>query len=619
VENREIIQNATQAELSSSGDHAKATRLAQQLIVSSPEFHSTNIVRKRANITREVPVEDAPSNEPYKAVVYLMFGGGQDSYNLLVPKGGDMYQGYKDIRGSRALEPDKLLDIDATGSNQPCDTFAVNSAIPVLQKLYGEGDALFLANTGVLQKLVTKTDWQGETKTRLFSHNSQQRETCKLDIAQETGETGVAGRMIDVLKRNGLATSSATVAVDTMLLAGDPFKNHPVTELPWSLPKLFNRGPSSENMQEVILDLNGATKMDSGLFGETWASKLYQALAENSQQAHIYENYPVDTDFPSGGMGNNFKSASQWIKSRDERGVQREVFYIQHGGYDHHSDPETNLLEDKLTEANDALEAFVAEMKLQNIWDNIVIVTGSDFARTLTPNSGDGTDHGWGGNYFMMGGNLKGSRILGSYPDDLTEEGPVNIGRGRLIPTLPWEAAWKGIAQWMGVANTCDLDYVLPNRGNFDECLLFTDRDLFKDGSFDHSSCSTATCDGPTTPPTPCMDSSSWFVKKRGKKKRCNWVAKNRKRCGIIGKGKKRASDACQVACGKCPAGPTPAPAPAPPPASCVDSSTWFAKIKGKKKRCNWVAKNRNRCGKVGKGKIRASDACPVACGNCPA
>ena len=504
VENREIIRNSTQAELSSSGDRAKAMRLAQQLIVSSPEFHSTNIVRKRANATREIPVENAPSDEPYKAVVYLMFSGGQDSYNLLVPKGKctakDMYQEYKDIRGSRALGPDKLLDIDATGSNQPCDTFAVNSAIPVLQKLYREGDALFLANTGVLQKLVTKADWQGETRTRLFSHNSQRGETVRLDIAQETGITGVAGRMIDVLKRNGFATSSATVAVDTLLVAGDPFKNHPVTELPRNTPSLFNQAPSSENMQEVILDLNGATNTDSGLFGEAWASKLSQALAENRHQTLIYKNYLVEaeSEFPSGGLGNDFKSTSQWIKSREERGVKREVFYIQHDGYDHHSDPSTNLLENQLTKVNDALAAFVAEMKSQEIWDNIVIVTGSDFARTLTPNSGDGTDHAWAGNYFMMGGNVNGSRILGSYPDDLTEEGPVNIGRGRLIPTLPWEAAWKGIAQWMGVANTCDLDYVLPNRGNFNECLLFTDRDIFKDGSFAHSSCSeneTARCE----------------------------------------------------------------------------------------------------------------------------
>ena len=37
-----------------------------------------------------------------------------------------------------------------------------------------------------------------------------------------------------------------------------------------------------------------------------------------------------------------------------------------------------------------ALAEFVAELKGQNIYDSVVIVTHSDFARTLTPNSGLG-------------------------------------------------------------------------------------------------------------------------------------------------------------------------------------------------------------------------------------
>ncbi len=46
---------------------------------------------------------------------------------------------------------------------------------------------------------------------------------------------------------------------------------------------------------------------------------------------------------------------------------------------------------------NDALQQFIAELKAQGIFDNVVIVTHSDFARTLTPNSNAGTDHGWSG------------------------------------------------------------------------------------------------------------------------------------------------------------------------------------------------------------------------------
>ena len=47
---------------------------------------------------------------------------------------------------------------------------------------------------------------------------------------------------------------------------------------------------------------------------------------------------------------------------------------------------------------------------------------------TLSANSGGGSDHGWSGTSFMLGGNIKGGRILGNYPDDLTSDSPLDIG-----------------------------------------------------------------------------------------------------------------------------------------------------------------------------------------------
>ena len=39
-------------------------------------------------------------------------------------------------------------------------------------------------------------------------------------------------------------------------------------------------------------------------------------------------------------------------------------------------------------------------------------------------------------------------QVLGDYPSDLSEDGAQNIGRGRLIPTSPWEAVWNAVAGW---------------------------------------------------------------------------------------------------------------------------------------------------------------------------
>jgi len=100
--------------------------------------------------------------------------------------------------------------------------------------------------------------------------------------------------------------------------------------------------------------------------------------------------------------------------------------------------------------------------------------------RTLSPNSGKGTDHGWSGSSFILGGQVKGGQILGEYPSDLSSGGPLNIGRGRLIPTIPFEAVWNGVSKWLGVHTDEDLDKVLPNRNSFPG-RLFDESDLYED------------------------------------------------------------------------------------------------------------------------------------------
>ena len=82
----------------------------------------------------------------------------------------------------------------------------------------------------------------------------------------------------------------------------------------------------------------------------------------------------------------------------------------------------------------------------------------------------------------MMGGDVKGKQILGSYPD-LTDTSRLKIdSRGRMVPTLPYDAMWNGVAQWMGVKDEARLDYMLPHRKSFPKCSIFTDAQLFKSG-----------------------------------------------------------------------------------------------------------------------------------------
>lgn len=74
---------------------------------------------------------------------------------------------------------------------------------------------------------------------------------------------------------------------------------------------------------------------------------------------------------------------------------------------------------------------------------------------------------------------MKGGRILGEYPDDISPTGYLNVGRGRIMPTTPWDAMWSGVAEWMGVS-TEQLNAVLPNRKNVMQLRNFHAGDLFE-------------------------------------------------------------------------------------------------------------------------------------------
>ena len=96
------------------------------------------------------------------------------------------------------------------------------------------------------------------------------------------------------------------------------------------------------------------------------------------------------------------------------------------------------------------------------------IVTVSDFGRAL-PGNGGGTDHGWGGNHMIMGGGVRGGRVLGQFPAKLDESSDDRVS-GYIVPTTPWESIWKPIAEWLGV-EAGQMDVVLPNANKFSNLL----------------------------------------------------------------------------------------------------------------------------------------------------
>jgi len=218
--------------------------------------------------------------------------------------------------------------------------------------------------------------------------------------------------------------------------------------------------------------IDNMTRYESrGAFPETYSAALQEMLARTEVLGETLDSIELDTDFGDSSLDKQFKQVAKLMKSRDVSGNDREVFFISRGGFDMHNEVR-NAMEALMGEISMALASFVEEMEVQGLWDNAVVCTSSDFARTLTSN-GRGTDHGWGGNGFVAGGMVKGGQMLGHYPNSLAETGARILSRGRAIPSMPVEAMWNAVARWFGVSDK-NIGWVLPNIKNFNLLLRFS-------------------------------------------------------------------------------------------------------------------------------------------------
>jgi len=427
-------------------------------------------------LTEGIACAGVPASGEYRALVCLFLAGGNDSFNMLVPREPSAYAEYLAARSDLGLLEDDLIPINPIG----LPGYSVHGSMPEVAALFEAGNASFVANVGTLIEPVQNRTQVAQSLKRLplglYSH-SDQIEQWQTSIPHSRSGIGWGGRMADLLR--DLNTSQVVpmqVSLDgsNTWQTGESVVEYSIT--PTGAVGLQGYNPAWVQYQEVQNAMSAAVDSQlalqyTNLLQQTFSTRNRQALdAYQAFAAATADPTPPGVTFPNTSPGQRLAMVIRAIQGRAALGMTRQTFFIQWGGWDHHDEVLVNQ-NAMLAQVSAAIGAFHAALVALGLQNQVALFTASDFGRTLTSN-GRGSDHAWGGNQLVVGGGLQGRRIFGQYPslavnpDSGPELNPLDTGRGRFIPTTSCDTFFAELALWMGVAKS-QLPLILPNIGNF--------------------------------------------------------------------------------------------------------------------------------------------------------
>lgn len=446
------------------------------------------------------PAVDPPSD--YRALVCILLSGGNDGNNLIIPNHSDAtisnYASYSASRTTQglAIPQNQLLPIAVPrlnnltyGLNPNLGTVAggINSGI---HGLWAQGRLAAVVNTGNLSRPLTKTQYQQNGAWRpyqLFSHSDQvqQQQSSRAD---SPSPIGWGGRMAD--RTNAANNPTGRVPMITSIGGTQLFT------LGQSTTPLAIRDASTP-LNEVLVTYStcctdpfsaARTTALAGLRTVDLDSELVRATSHIMDQAQTASTalssfQEVTVPFPNTDLGRQLKQVARLIKKRTDLNINRQVFFVELGGFDTHQNQLNgqNGQTAQLAQLSQAMRAFYDEMGAQGIQDKVTQFTLSDFGRTMNPagtGSGVGTDHAWGNHMLVLGGSVIGGNFYGStrpdgsgnYYPTLTLGGPDDVdtggARGRWLPTTSVDQYAATLGRWFGLSDT-DLPSIFPNIGAF--------------------------------------------------------------------------------------------------------------------------------------------------------
>lgn len=431
-------------------------------------FNSLSLFNKLIGTSLTPPTD-------YKALVCILLAGGNDSFNMLVPRGTDEYNEYAATRADLALPQASLLPLNALTNTGKL--LGAHPSMAGVQQMFEAGNLAYVANVGTLvEPIPDATAYFSNAVQRplgLYSH-SDQIQQWQTSIPQSREAIGWGGRMADILKTQNVnqnISMNISLAGRNVFQSGNTVMEYSISNqgdgvqgiLP-AVPTWYSNSGYLNRLQNDAME-NMATEIYANVFQQTLGSLTDQTLDTFEAFKNAVSTVQLNTAFSTHYLSQNMRMVTRVIAAREALGMNRQTFFMTFGGWDHHSEVIENQEYMLMVLSNAITELFsgLSEIGMQ---DNVTLFTISDFARTLTSN-GNGSDHAWGGHAIVAGGAVNGKDIYGSFPDLYLNSNPLVVSpRGNLIPTTSTDAYFAELALWFGVSPN-DLHLVLPNIGQF--------------------------------------------------------------------------------------------------------------------------------------------------------
>ncbi len=309
--------------------------------------------------------------------VTVLLRGALDGLAAVPPLSDPHYQ---EKRGSLALKP-----ADEAGGCFALDhTFSLNPSLAALQTFWQKGELLFVHAAG------------NGYHTR--SHFDAQ-DLMESGLSDKTGiSDGWLNRALALLQKGDRRLGLAVGGAVPLILRGT------VPVASWEPP-----GGMHDASPEFIAALTQLYQPDP---------LLGPALADGLKAQSFSETVLGDDDM-KGGRGFGPKTFAPLADAAGKLLAAPDgprIAVLEMGGWDTHVNQgaEKGRLADNLAGFAAGLEALATSLGVA--WKETVVVAVTEFGRTVAVNGNNGTDHGTASVMFVLGGAVKGGRIVGDWP-----------------------------------------------------------------------------------------------------------------------------------------------------------------------------------------------------------